>query len=217
MVNRLNAFLVSALIAAVVAIVALAYRVTLHSHAPEAVAAAASHDDWKHKAEERLVLYTLWLAIFTAVLAGSTIGLWIVTWRAARSAEKSVHFVEGAWIFAGPQHDGGTAFRLKMRNYGKTPSLVTRYHIEFARHAPSDEQPRYGVVAEKAVIVMGAGDFYAPPDRFTAGDADRFAIGFVDYTDVFGNQKTSRFCIELSTGGHAGSLAYNTFDQKRPD
>ena len=31
--------------------------------------------------EDRLAAYTLWLALFTAVLAGSTIGLWLVTWR----------------------------------------------------------------------------------------------------------------------------------------
>lgn len=33
------------------------------------------------KADERLARYTLWLTIFTGVLAISTIGLWIVTWR----------------------------------------------------------------------------------------------------------------------------------------
>ena len=31
--------------------------------------------------EERVANYTLWLAIATFVLAASTIGLWVVTWR----------------------------------------------------------------------------------------------------------------------------------------
>jgi hypothetical protein len=34
--------------------------------------------------DERLARYTLWLMLFTGVLAASTIGLWIVTWLGAR-------------------------------------------------------------------------------------------------------------------------------------
>jgi hypothetical protein len=40
--------------------------------------------------EDRLANYTLWLVIFTAVLAGSTIGLWIVTWRSGIRQSKDM-------------------------------------------------------------------------------------------------------------------------------
>lgn len=36
---------------------------------------------WERTTEDPVTLYTLWLAIFTAVLSLSTIGLWVVTWR----------------------------------------------------------------------------------------------------------------------------------------
>ena len=36
--------------------------------------------------EDALAIYTLWLVIFTAILASSTIGLWIVTWLTLRHA-----------------------------------------------------------------------------------------------------------------------------------
>lgn len=38
--------------------------------------------------ENALAAYTLWLAIFTGVLAASTIGLWLVTWQTLRHAKR---------------------------------------------------------------------------------------------------------------------------------
>ncbi len=40
--------------------------------------------------EEQLATYTLWLAIFTAVLAASTIGLWIVTYLGSRKQSRDM-------------------------------------------------------------------------------------------------------------------------------
>jgi hypothetical protein len=49
-------------------------------------AAHASVNDTRNtttsgEAEERLAKYTLWLTLMTGILAASTVGLWIVTWR----------------------------------------------------------------------------------------------------------------------------------------
>jgi hypothetical protein len=52
------------------------------------------------KADERVARYTLWLTIFTGVLAVSTIGLWVVTWRGARVAKDSADAAKGANVLA---------------------------------------------------------------------------------------------------------------------
>jgi hypothetical protein len=51
------------------------------AYAQEASQAEAQHVDTAKEVEQRLAVYTLWLAIFTGVLAVSTVGLWWVTWR----------------------------------------------------------------------------------------------------------------------------------------
>jgi hypothetical protein len=50
--------------------------------------------------EDRLATYTLWLAIFTAVLAGSTIGLWIVTFLGSRKQSRDMEAVVAAALAA---------------------------------------------------------------------------------------------------------------------
>ncbi len=39
---------------------------------------------WERTTDDPVAFFTFWLAMFTAVLSVSTIGLWIVTWRAGR-------------------------------------------------------------------------------------------------------------------------------------
>jgi hypothetical protein len=101
--------------------------------------------------EDRLATYTLWLAIFTAVLAVSTIGLWIVTWRsgvrqsrdmenaiaaaqeANRISREGIIAEQRAWLTAGDlniesepvyEKSGITiVVSVQITNRGKTPAL----------------------------------------------------------------------------------------------
>jgi hypothetical protein len=49
-----------------------------------------SHGFWEKAADDPVAYFTLWLVGFTGVLAVSTIGLWIVTWRASASQARDM-------------------------------------------------------------------------------------------------------------------------------
>lgn len=45
---------------------------------------------WERTTEDPVAFFTFWLVIFTAVLAASTIGLWVVTWRASAKQSRDM-------------------------------------------------------------------------------------------------------------------------------
>jgi hypothetical protein len=78
--------------------------------------------------EGRLATYTLWLAVFTAVLAVSTIGLWVVTWRSGSRQERMSRTHERAYIsgggpFPAPGKPPGYG-TVTIENYGRTPAVI---------------------------------------------------------------------------------------------
>jgi hypothetical protein len=113
---------------------------------------------WEKTIDDPVAYFTLWLVGFTGVLAVSTIGLWIVTWRASVSqardmkasiaaAEKSGEIArdamiagERAFVFTTgvlPLWDLETAtglyhwrFRPNWRNSGDTPTRKMTMHTE---------------------------------------------------------------------------------------
>src|ERR1700730_12646288 len=48
------------------------------------------HGFWEKASDDPVAYFTLWLVGFTGVLAVSTIGLWIVTWRASASQARDM-------------------------------------------------------------------------------------------------------------------------------
>jgi len=57
---------------------------------------------WQRATTDPVAFFTLWLTVFTAVLAISTIGLWVVTWRAsvaqARDMDRSIDLSERSLV-----------------------------------------------------------------------------------------------------------------------
>lgn len=108
--------------------------------------------------DDRIALYTMWLVVFTAVLAISTIGVWIVTWRsgvrqskdmagaiaAAREAneisQKTLVADQRAWLSINDlqvEQDVTVTDRgvvklvtsIRITNFGKTPAVGLRVHL----------------------------------------------------------------------------------------
>lgn len=48
------------------------------------------HGFWEKTADDPIAYFTLWLVTFTGVLAVSTVGLWIVTWRSALNQSREM-------------------------------------------------------------------------------------------------------------------------------
>ena len=134
---------------------------------------------WEWTTHDPVAFYTSLLAGFTLLLAVSTVGLWIATWLAARRAETSLHFVEGAWLFAGPRLKtigDGDGMQMQIVNYGKTPALVIEYHMEFSNSAPVGDTAIYAGVAQKPNFPMGVRDIFYPTHRFIRR-GEKFAFG----------------------------------------
>jgi hypothetical protein len=94
-----------------------------------------SNDDsfWYHPLQHPDTSFSFWVAVFTAVLAVSTIGLWIATGRSASIARRAHIDLERPFLFMeivdpGVSLDGGqfafkdTTFRIV--NYGRTPAQL---------------------------------------------------------------------------------------------
>jgi hypothetical protein len=172
-------------------------------------------------AEVWTALGTIAIACFTFFLKKSTDNLWSATKSATEGTEKAVRTVESAWIFAAPylhKIDLRTDRKLRMyvSNHGKTPALITQYHMEFSEGEPQGKVAFYKEKpVDKAPLVSGPRDVPWPLDHeFTWNGRDMFAYGFVDYLDAFGKPKVTRWCCLMQIDGpirSAGSLAYNSF------
>jgi hypothetical protein len=168
-----------------------------------------------------LVFVTAWLVWATLSLRESTDKMWEITKDAAERTERSVGLIEGAWIFANPVRKEVAAkdskLRMLVKNQGKTPGLITRYHMEFRDSPPKGTKAEYGPVDEtKAVWICGPLDTAWPlPHEFDWDHTKKFAVGFVEYETAFGPMKrTSRFCYDLTNPNEirqTGSPAYNSF------
>jgi hypothetical protein len=157
------------------------------------------------------------VAAFTIVIGVSTCLLWFATyklWGATSAAAQHIQTVEGAWVFMGPWPMRGLhpRYQIFMKNYGKTPALVIEYHLEFSVEEPSGALRYAETPTAKPVVQMGGGDKWWPPGFEFERRADQtFALGFLRYLDAFDQEKTTRFCVDLNTGGPAGSPVYNSF------
>jgi hypothetical protein len=113
---------------------------------------------WEKAADDPVAYFTLWLVGFTGVLAASTIGLWIVTWRASASqardmkasiaaseksadiardamvaGERAFVFTTGAlayWTFDPITKLYEWRFRPNWKNSGDTPTKNMTMHTE---------------------------------------------------------------------------------------
>jgi hypothetical protein len=89
---------------------------------------ATNEEGEKLSIDRRIARYTFWLAGFTAVLAFSTIGLWIATGLALRHARETaqrqlrayVHVADATILHANDEWSPN--IRIKLKNYGQTPA-----------------------------------------------------------------------------------------------
>lgn len=100
---------------------------------------AESGNNTNSSANDAIADYTFWLMVFTGVLAGSTIGLWWVTWcisshtkRAFISSERAFIFKESFTPYAIHDSDGkikSWRFFPIWKNCGNTPTKHALTHI----------------------------------------------------------------------------------------
>ncbi|MDE2232527.1 MAG: hypothetical protein KGJ90_00145 [Patescibacteria group bacterium] len=161
-------------------------------------------------------------AFFAFVLTGSTIGLWIVTGRAANAAKAAADDlprVERAYLFTGvmirvgPGRTGDV--NLLVLNVGKTPGFLESMYGEFSEIEPTKETGTGALYSTD--VVLSSGERLENPPIFQAADAiAKYFYGHISYRDIFKKSHTSRFCLHVDWSSCkaivAGPLEMRDFD-----
>ena len=171
--------------------------------------------------------FTLWLVGFTAVLAFSTIGLWIVTAWGVRNQRRDTEILQRAYIAVEPA--GLTAHRdredrihpsVLFRNVGNLPARQVRWRSnnsgtrdsetgEFANFGNGKGFPIDHLGEEDGAIVLPPGtvSLQRISTVFTKDLSNSFFVwGIVTYDDGFGNERFTRFCHVYSTKNIIGRM-----------
>jgi hypothetical protein len=164
-------------------------------------------------------------AVFTGVLAISTIALWWSThklWRVTRIAAEHIPNVERAYVSGGTPwtDDSLTELRLTINNYGKTPAFVGTVIIGMIKAgSPVPEKPVYAEKGEFAGAVV-------KPDvmlhfflitRPCVPDG-RIVYGRIYYRDIFNKCHSSGFALRALSGMPAAQVpAAYWEDRDEPD
>jgi hypothetical protein len=164
------------------------------------------------------------IVTFTALLAFSTLLLWIYTRRvanAAKIAAEHLPAVERAYVFGGPTdlfllHDQASV-RLAMQNYGKTPAVIREWSVEFVAQEPRGGKPTYDKSKRTTTNeILEPFKLFSPPTVFRSEiAAPFFIVGYIGYEDVFRQSHTTRFCVGVARDGkaaYAGHAEWNVFD-----
>jgi hypothetical protein len=164
------------------------------------------------------------IVTFMALLALSTLLLWVYTRRvanAAKIAAEHLPAVERAYIFGGPTdlfllHDQASV-RLAMQNYGRTPAVIRGWLVEFLAQEPHGRKPAYDESKRTAANeILEPDKLFSPPVVFRSEiAAPFFIVGYIIYDDVFRQSHTTRFCVGVARDGkaaYAGHAAWNGYD-----
>ena len=164
------------------------------------------------------------IVTFIALLALSTLLLWIYTRRvanAARVTAEHIPAVERAYIFGGPTdlfllHDQASV-RLAMQNYGRTPAVIRGWLVEFVAQEPRGRKPAYDESRRTATNeILEPDKLFSPAAIFRSEiAAPFFIVGYIAYDDVFRKSHMTRFCVGVARDGkaaYAGHPAWNGYD-----
>jgi hypothetical protein len=201
---------------------------------------------WERTTDDPNAFFALWVAVFTAVLAISTIGLWIATGLSVRVARRALEELERPFITAvvtdaGFRNVFGTGldrgrFELTLRNVGRTPATLTRieYNLVLARHGGIADPVNPSAIGGRELPV---GTITAPDHPYSEGTNLRLAflededdivegrqsvwlIGFARCTDIFSAHYiigfTQVFDFQISRFVSRGDQRYNYARRERP-
>jgi hypothetical protein len=167
---------------------------------------------WRWTTHDPVAFYTSVLALFTAVLGISTIGLWIVTARGVRNQTRDTEIIQRAYISVEP--NGITP------HYNKGDRVVASVIFRNVGHLPARNVRWYGKI-EKRGFSFGddyesfptdepfEGKIVLPPGTQTSVELGAitteilgtmaFIWGIVTYDDGFGKTRYTRFCHRYRT------------------
>jgi hypothetical protein len=203
------------------------------------------------KADDRIATYTLWLAVFSALLVIVSVVQWTALIKAdktarrtadaardtARATGESVTLASNnaerqlrAYVYVSravrvTPHHAAPGFALEIKNFGRTPAKSGRYwfvsRIEEYSCRVGFDKPKDVEIGRFEVAPAGTLSFpgiNSPPDpntlsgeqmtEFQEGKIAFFVFGELRYTDVFDQERLTKFRFRYGADGIAfGRLA----------
>jgi hypothetical protein len=145
-------------------------------------------------------------AVFTGVLAISTIGLWWSTrklWRITRIAAEHIPHVERAYVSGGTRWTSPefTHLQLCVNNYGKTPAFIGTVIIQMIeRNAQVPEKPEYAEKGGFASYVLQPNVTLETSFVFPCPADGRLVYGRIYYRDIFNKFHSNGFALRALSG-----------------
>ena len=163
-------------------------------------------------------------AVFTGVLAFSTIGLWWSTrrlWRVTRIAAEHIPHVERAYVSGGARWTSPDFNHLQVciNNYGKTPAFVGTVIIQMIEpDAPVPQKPEYAEKGEFAGYVLQPNVTLESSFIRPCPADGRLVYGRIYYRDIFNKCHSNGFALRAVSAMPAAQVpdAYWE-DREEPD
>lgn len=159
------------------------------------------------------------VAIFTVVLALSTIFLWLATNNIVNSTEESNRQINRAYMAIGGEcqidngvirttKSGERLFRVEVGNHGKTLAYLDAFELEFGTEIQATGKPRPDVVTRYTHSDQSPpGERHRPVGPLipiTRG-GDDVAFGTIHYRDIWEGVHYSHFILKIAADGHTHS------------
>jgi hypothetical protein len=196
------------------------------------------HGFWEKTDCDPVAYFTLWLVGFTGVLAVSTIGLWIVTWRSvqlARDEFYSTHRpkirIKHLWLENDIWHDEPIAATLTLVNVGTVEATLRQVGIRYEVVGKDRPLPPIPTIEpfyySEAKIACGLnyplpkienGPTLTKEEAFDILQerSQLYCIGYVSYQDNAGRTRITGFCRVLTFPkdfiAHLDSGRFRVFD-----
>ncbi|MEO9167810.1 MAG: hypothetical protein ABI230_05340 [Aestuariivirga sp.] len=156
--------------------------------------------------------FTLWLAVFTGVLAVFTIALWFVTLGIFRDSKDSSErqqrayvMVEGLSLSRNPQSEVGFGATVTAKNFGQTPAREVIEWAQISVRSMPNTEPFVKVdtpYPSKSVLAPGVYSTQIPTHSeisdaikimILMSKAAIFVCGEISYIDAFNKPRTTRY------------------------
>lgn len=173
----------------------------------------AEHFAGSNSTDERLANYTLALAIFTGLLAISTVGLGYVTWRGIRNQSRETRILQRAYLTAllgGVDIDtnGQVLGQVIFSNAGHLPARKVSAFVKIMWSAErglsefdsAQNPPQSMVMPVNTKLAIGSGALASGKQRLVNGQGYIYVWGRVSYEDGFGDPKWLIYCHRYNCG-----------------
>lgn len=159
------------------------------------------------------------IALFTGILAISTIFLWAVTKTAAdaaKAAAEHIPTVERAWVFClitSITTLGQPKFILHIKNHGKTPGFVKVVWAKVAKEEPFNPTPTYDGVQQTQIDWTLSEKEERQFEGEFPSEEGKFFYGYIRYKDIFGARQVSRFSVRLNDDGSTSMAGHPAWSE----